>query len=268
MQTLPFETATDAIAPTRDRRRELAAGWMISHHDRVTSTQALAKDLPAWSVVWADEQSCGRGQAERSFVSDPGGIYLTAVLPYNGDAVAMKGFALAIGWGVCAVLRRAGITHARLRWPNDLMVGRVKVGGILVDQGGPRTLLVGVGLNVTNRPWVFDSALGGIAGRLADACDGRELPGREEWVTRVLRAIALAHREFGRIHLTGFVRVLSRYWGESRQVALEPARGKELTATNGWFLGIDQEGAVRLRTAPGVEAHVPAHHIQRLREVV
>ena len=242
-------------------------GWTISHHASVVSTQALARDLPAWSSVWADEQTSGRGQAERTFVSDAGGVYLTAVLPYDGDALAAKGFALAVGWAVSAVLLRAGIKSARLRWPNDLMVGIAKVGGILVDQGGPNTLLVGIGLNVTNRPWAADTTLQGIAGRLADACDERDLPAHDEWVTRLLGAIRLAHQEFTRVRLTGFAPVLNRCWGEPREVTLEPVRGVTLSATCGRFLGIDTHGAVRLRTAPGVEARVPAHHIQRLREV-
>lgn len=241
---------------------------MISHHVSVASTQALARELPPWSVVWADEQTAGRGQLERSFVSDTGGIYLTAVLPYDGDALAARGFALAVGWAIHAVLRRAGIVGARLRWPNDLMVGTVKVGGILVEQGGPNTLLVGLGLNVLNRPWVADPALCGIAGRVADFTGGKPVMEEEQWVAKVLRAIRLAWREFGRIRLSGFAPVLGHCWGEPLEVSLEPARGVTLAATCGLFLGIDSHGAVRLRTAPGVEARVPAHHIQRLRELV
>jgi BirA family biotin operon repressor/biotin-[acetyl-CoA-carboxylase] ligase len=240
---------------------------MISHYASVVSTQALSRPLPAWSAVWADEQTAGRGQEERRFVSDPGGIYLTAVLPYEGDALAAKGFALAVGWGICTALRRAGVMQLRLRWPNDLMVGMAKVGGILVEQGGPDTLLVGVGLNITNRPWVSDATLCGVAGRLADSFGRQPVPERDEWVTRLLRAIRLAHREFGRIRLAGFAPVMDRCWGEPHDVALEPARGVTLAATCGRFLGIDSRGAVRLRTAPGVEARVPAHHIQKLREV-
>ena len=242
-------------------------GWMIAHHASVPSTQALARGLPPWSAVWADEQTAGRGQLERSFVSDTGGIYLTAVLPYDGDALAARGFALAAGWAVHAVLRRAGVREARLRWPNDLMVGTSKVGGILVEQGGVNTLLVGIGLNVNNRPWLADPALCGIAGRLADFTGGNPVMEAEEWVRRLLRAIQLAWREFGRIRLAGFAPVLGHCWGEPREVALQPTRGVTLAATRGWFLGIDTPGAVRLRTAPGVEARVPAHHIERLREV-
>lgn len=241
--------------------------WRLEHHGEVASTQRLALELPAWSAVWADVQTAGRGQASRTFVSDAGGLYLTAVLPYAGDALAARGFALAVGWAVRRVLRRAGFRDVRLRWPNDLMVGTAKVGGILVEQGGPHTLLVGLGMNLTNAPWVNDEELKGIAGRLADANPGRPLPERVTLVRQLLQAMAFAHREFGRRRLAGFAALLQRCWGEPREVVLEPARGVMLTVARGWFLGIDAEGAVKLKTGTGEIVAVPAHHIARLREV-
>ena len=248
-------------------QRTLRPVWSITHQPIVHSTQTLARDLPAWSAVWADEQTAGRGQAERSFVSDPGGVYLTAVLPYDGDALAARGFALAVGWALCVALRRAGVDQVRLRWPNDLMVGMAKVGGILVEQGGPRTVLVGVGLNVTNRPWVSAPELQGEAGRLADYVGAPGLPEPAELVTAVLRAIRLAQRMFVRRRLGGLVPLLARCWGEPHAVALEPAGGVTLAVTGGVFQGIDEHGALRLRSAHGDEARVPAHHIHRMREV-
>jgi len=243
------------------------AHWRLEHHGEVPSTQRLALELPAWSAVWADVQTAGRGQASRTFVSDAGGLYLTAVLPYAGDALAARGFALAVGWAVRRVLRRAGFRDVRQRWPNDLMVGTAKVGGILVEQGGPHTLLVGLGLNLTNVPWAHDAELRGLAGRLADANKGRPLPERVTLVRQLLQAMAFAHREFGRRRLAGFSSLLERCWGEPREVVLEPARGVKLAAERGWFTGIDAEGAVKLRTEPGAIVAVPAHHIARLREV-
>lgn len=241
--------------------------WSITHHATVGSTQLLARDLSAWSAVWAEEQTAGRGQAERTFVSDPGGLYLTAVLPYDGDTLASRGFALAVGWALCVTLRRVGVSDVRLRWPNDLMVGWAKVGGILVEQGGPRTLLVGVGLNVTNRPWVSDPALQGVAGRLADYMGAAAVPEPAELVSALLRAIRLARRMFARRRLAGLAPVLDRCWGEARQVVLEPAGGVALAVNGGFFRGIDTQGAVRLCSEHGEEARVPAHHIHRMREV-
>jgi BirA family biotin operon repressor/biotin-[acetyl-CoA-carboxylase] ligase len=265
------QTASAGGAPTRApaSRRPTGASlrWRLEHHAEVMSTQRLARELPAWAAVWADVQTAGRGQAERTFVSDAGGIYLTAVLPYSGDVAATRGFALAVGWAVRRVLRRAGFRDVRLRWPNDLMVGTAKVGGILVEQGAPDTLLVGLGLNLTNAPWMHEAELQGIAGRLADANKGRPLPERVSLVRQLLGAIGFAHREFARRRLAGFATLLTRCWGEAREVVLEPARGVEMPVARGCFLGITAEGAVRLKTATGAITAVPAHHVARLREV-
>ncbi|MFX8754992.1 hypothetical protein ABTM47_19545, partial [Acinetobacter baumannii] len=57
----------------------------------------------------------------------------------------------------CArALRRVGLPDIRLKWPNDLRIGRAKIGGILIEQrgeaGGVCRLVIGVGLNVAMRP--------------------------------------------------------------------------------------------------------------------
>lgn len=244
--------------------------WEIEWHDRVTSTQTVARDRPAWTAVIADEQVAGRGQAERAFVSDRGGLYLTAVLPYAGDALRARGFALAVGWAVRKVLRRAGATELRLRWPNDLMVGSLKVGGILVEQGGPHTLLVGIGLNLTNRPWLADSTLEGVAGRLADAvvdAAGLSWPNRGALVDVLLAAVRRAHRTFGRDALAGLAFRLNDCWGPPREVIIEPVAGGQRGEARGWFHSIDLDGRVVLRETDGGIVAIPAHHIGRLREV-
>jgi BirA family biotin operon repressor/biotin-[acetyl-CoA-carboxylase] ligase len=243
------------------------SGWTVEHQDRVGSTQSLARGRPAWSAVVAGEQLAGRGQATRSFTSDPGGLYVTAVLPYAGDALETRGFALAVGWALRETLLRMGVRDLRLRWPNDLMVGPRKVGGILVEQGGPDTLLVGVGLNVTNHPWIADPALQSIAGRLADAVAGRALPEVERMAKEVLQAIRTAHETFARDRLAGFAVRLNDCWGPSREVMIEPAGGVPRAEVQGWFRGIDQDGRVLVQAVGGETVAIPAHEIGRLREV-
>ena len=241
-------------------------GWTVERRGCVESTQALARGRPAWSAVTAAEQTAGRGQATRSFVSDPGGLYITAVLPYSGDASETRGFALAVGWALREALRERGVRRLRLRWPNDLMIGARKVGGILVEQGGPDTLLVGVGLNVTNRPWIVDTELAGVAGRLADALEGGVVLESEQLTASVLEAIRRAHDTFGKLRLAGFASRLNRCWGRSREVVLDPAGGVLLGEQRGLFRGIDAEGRVRIELASGEIEAIPAHRIGRLRE--
>jgi BirA family biotin operon repressor/biotin-[acetyl-CoA-carboxylase] ligase len=227
----------------------------------------LARGLTAWSAVVAQEQAVGRGQAERTFQSDPGGLYVTAVLPYAGNPLASRGFALAVGWAVCELLRELGVVNIRLRWPNDLMVGARKVGGILVEQGGPDTLLVGIGLNVTNRPWLADSTLVRTAGRLVDAVTTPGLPDPGDLAERVLEAIRTAHDVFAHERLAGLVPRLEACWGEPWEVEIEAARGVALRVRQGRVRGIDAQGCILLETMAGTTTPVPAHHIGRLREV-
>jgi len=103
----------------------------------------------------AESQSAGRGRLGRGWVSAHGeGLYLSLVLlparAPNPAAVTM-GAGLAVLEGV----RALGVRHARLKWPNDVLVSNAKLAGILVESRGldparPHAV-VGVGLNVLQR---------------------------------------------------------------------------------------------------------------------
>ncbi|MBI5690879.1 MAG: biotin--[acetyl-CoA-carboxylase] ligase [Verrucomicrobia bacterium] len=241
-------------------------GWSVKFYDRVESTQQLARGRPVWSAVVAREQTAGRGQADRTFTSDPGGLYVTAVLPYAGDPMASRGFALAVGWAVREALLEFEVGDLRLRWPNDLMVGDRKVGGILVEQDGPGSLLVGIGLNVTNHPWLAAPELAAIAGRLADTTPYGRLPEAAVLASSVLVAIRAAHEVFSTRRLAGFTAIANNCWGAPREVELEPVAGIGLPLTRGRFMGIDAEGNLLLEGAAKERARIPSHHVARLRE--
>lgn len=257
--------ARSEIAPPQ--KDHAPSPWRVERHGVVESTMTLARGLPAWSAVMAEEQTAGRGQAQRSFVSDRGGVYMTAVLPYSGDALASRGFALAVGCAVRTALNQIGVRGLRLKWPNDLMIGRAKVGGILVEQGTRETLLVGIGVNVTNCPWRAVPELAGIAGTLSDAA-ADELsapPERPVVAAALLVGIARAHEEFAREGWRGLVARLNACWEGAREVELTLVGRKPVV--RGEFLGVDANGALHLLAKEGVSIVVPAHHVERLREV-
>lgn len=243
-----------------------AGGWTVEWLESVESTQAVARTRPAWTAVLAEEQTAGRGQRERTFTSDRGGFYLTAVLPFDGDAAGWRGFALAVGRAVLLALTDFGVEDLRLRWPNDLMIGPRKVGGILVEQGGPRTLLVGLGLNLSNRPWLADHTLRYSAARLLDHCN-RALTSPGQLLDPILVALRRAYEEFSVGRLAGLVPELNRCWGARRHVWLEAAPEVDLPETEGAFAGIDEHGHVLIARPDGSQATIPEHHIQRLVEV-
>lgn len=255
-----------ATDPFGEYLQVVVAGWEVRRYGTISSTQDAGAGLGPWTAAVADAQTSGRGQWQRVFTSDRGGFYMTAVLPFNGDPVQWRGFALAVGWAVAAQFRARAIASLRLRWPNDLMIGDRKVGGILVSQGRPDTLCVGLGMNVRNRPWLHDPSLRTIACRLAD--HAREDRLDFGFLARaVLSAVRLAHANFCQLGLSGIADQLNQSWGGARSVVLELAPGAPAEEVAGRFQGILPNGDLLLDGAAGERVVVRSHLVKRLREV-
>lgn len=134
--------------------------------DSATSTNTWAaahiSTLPHLSIVRALSQTAGRGQRGNSWESSPGkNITLSAVLRLK-DFPARRQFAIseATALAVVATLSDYGI-DARVKWPNDIYVGDMKICGILIEHAvGGSTLLhsiCGMGLNVNQERFVSDA---------------------------------------------------------------------------------------------------------------
>ena len=114
----------------------------VVHLESVASTQDVARDLPLGSVVVADHQTAGRGRLEHRWEAPPGTALLVSfVLAPNP--------VLSLAAGVAAA--EACAQGVRLKWPNDLLLGGRKVGGILVE-ATPAKAVCGIGINLTWAP--------------------------------------------------------------------------------------------------------------------
>ena len=114
----------------------------IIHLDSVASTQDVARGLPVGSVVVADHQTSGRGRLEHRWEAPPGTALLVSfVLAPNP--------LLSLAAGVAAA--EACDQDVRLKWPNDLLVGGRKVGGILVEATAAKAVC-GIGINLSWAP--------------------------------------------------------------------------------------------------------------------
>jgi BirA family biotin operon repressor/biotin-[acetyl-CoA-carboxylase] ligase len=141
----------------------------LFYYERVGSTMDLIHELAErgaepGTVVVAGEQLEGRGSRGRSWYSPPGGLWLSAL--YRPPSLGgIEVISLRVGLALARVLASFVPTPVRLKWPNDLMLGERKLGGILCEarwQGeGLAWVAVGVGLNVRNpiAPELRDSAL-------------------------------------------------------------------------------------------------------------
>jgi len=111
------------------------------------------------SVVVARRQSAGRGRQGRTWV-DCGGLHLSVAIPPH-PASLEKGFSVWLGLMVVLALREEFNLDARLKWPNDILVGERKLGGILLERtgSGEVNLVAGMGLNILTRREDFPSEL-------------------------------------------------------------------------------------------------------------
>lgn len=116
---------------------------------------ASAEDgAPEWTVLVSGEQRAGRGRLGRTWVAPPGSSLLVSVLLRPGIPAPRVGLlSMAAAVAMARASAHAAGVHVRCKWPNDLLCGDRKVGGILpesVVQGRRTThVVIGAGVNVT-----------------------------------------------------------------------------------------------------------------------
>lgn len=236
--------------------------WHVHHHDLVESTNDLAGQLPGWHAVVAARQTSGRGRYRRTWVSDAGGLWLSAVLPTPGPADRWAILPLAAGWALREMLATLGVAGTRLRWPNDLMIGPAKLAGILVERFNPATAVIGIGINYTNDPAAADPDLAGRVTRLADLV--QPLPPREAVLATLLAHLAQAQQRIAAGGLSQLLPTLNTAWHTGRvTVTLHPPAS---TVLHGTFHGVTETGDLILHTDDAHEHILPPLDVALLRE--
>ncbi len=121
-----------------------------------TNSDAMAaahSGAPHGSVWLADEQTAGRGRGDHRWHSAAGdGLYASVLLRLQIPALRLPLLPLVAGLAAAQAIRDVAAVDIDLRWPNDLLVGSRKTGGILVEAGGSAQqqnfAVIGVGINV------------------------------------------------------------------------------------------------------------------------
>jgi BirA family transcriptional regulator, biotin operon repressor / biotin---[acetyl-CoA-carboxylase] ligase len=111
-----------------------------------------AAGAPEGLVIAAEEQNAGKGRLGRTWQARPGSaLTFSALLRPRSVPSAARGWSPLLA-GVAAVraMRRQTGVDARLKWPNDVLVGAGKVAGILAEQAGD-AIVLGIGINVLGR---------------------------------------------------------------------------------------------------------------------
>ena len=159
--------------------RESGKTCKVFVHDEVDSTNSFAERLLANGekgpfAVLANSQKEGRGRLGRNWHSPRGGnLYLSVGFKPNVDILKLRSFTLWQGIQIATLLRSlTGIEGISVKWPNDLVHDKGKVGGMLteasIDCERVRSLVFGIGLNVNCPLKIFPSSLAKISTSLED----------------------------------------------------------------------------------------------------
>lgn len=251
-------------APEKEREQLRLEGWILHEFASLPSTNPIAGALPPWHAVRADIQTGGRGRTGRAWVSDAGGLWISATIPVPGPRHKWSVLPLAAGWAMVESLHRLGVTGLRLRWPNDVLLGRRKLAGLLVEQFRPETAVVGIGLNVFNQPHGLDPALDGHTVTLSElvSMQDRSLRDVASLVLRSLRTV----QEI--LAMDGFPEIAQRInqqWDNERHVEL--TLNNQSGPIRGYFRSIDEEGRLAFTAADGTSQILDATQVALLREL-
>jgi BirA family biotin operon repressor/biotin-[acetyl-CoA-carboxylase] ligase len=212
----------------------------------------------AGTLVTARRQRTGRGRSGRPWHSPEGNLYMSLLLRPSLEAAAVPPLSLVAGIAVCRAARALGAA-AQLKWPNDVVVGSRKLGGILVESssraGRVEHVIVGVGVNVAARG--FPDELAETATSLA--IERGEAPATEEVLERILGELEAPLAEY----LAGGVAAIAPAWLALARDLRRPAVatiGNE--RVRGRVIGLTASGALEIETASGERRAVVAGPVE------
>jgi BirA family transcriptional regulator, biotin operon repressor / biotin---[acetyl-CoA-carboxylase] ligase len=158
---------------------------LVEFHRSLPSTSDRLRDMARagaqpFTTVVSESQTAGRGREGRLWRSAPGaGLWMSVLLPLPpGGPPGVT--PLAVGVAVAEALEALGIEQVRLKWPNDVLVQRRKVAGILCEvahgpDGGSVGIIAGVGVNLLD-PGPNDDAAGLRPGWVAESLGAGRVP--------------------------------------------------------------------------------------------
>lgn len=221
---------------------------LIHRVDSVPSTQDILHAMaqagaPAGTAVAAAEQTLGRGSRGRGWESPRGGLWLSVLLRPGGEP-ALEVLSLRTALAVAGAIEQAvpGVMLG-LKWPNDLLLGGLKVGGVLCEArwhgAMPGWIAVGIGINVVN---AIPVSLATRAVSLATVTETGLPEGLAEPVASAVAALGRAVGYLGDAELAEF-RARDMLVGRAIR---EPVAGV--------VEGIAADGALQVRRADGTLA--------------
>jgi BirA family biotin operon repressor/biotin-[acetyl-CoA-carboxylase] ligase len=222
-----------------------------------TNSYLLGREAPApglFRVALTDNQVAGRGRHGKTWQSPRGsGLALSVAYTFAETPANLAALTLAIGVGAIEALARLGIVGVELKWPNDLIAGDGKLGGILTEtQSLPdRAIMVvtGLGLNLDLDPAVASRLETGGGRRAVDLVGfAGSLPCRNQLAATLIDSLC---ETFVAYESTGFAAYAGRWmqsdWLRGRALTVDTPKAR----LQGVGAGIADDGALLVAMASG-----------------
>jgi BirA family biotin operon repressor/biotin-[acetyl-CoA-carboxylase] ligase len=208
-----------------------------------TLLTARADASPSGTVLIAERQTAGRGRLGRQWHAEPDASLTFSLLYKIPRGQMPSGLSLAVGVAVAEALHELGVADVQLKWPNDILRGGRKVGGILIELAASNAV-IGIGLNLRLPAGLPDDVKAGAAA-LDVHIDRNHL---------MARLLAALHGALEAFASGGFAALRDR-WLAFNAYAGAPVRviSEFAVPIEGICAGVDVDGALLLETAVCVQ---------------
>ena len=267
-----LEKVPDILLPDLLRKRMKGSlfGKRFHHFFKTDSTNHVAMELgyagePEGAVVLAEEQTAGRGRVGRSWHSERGtGIYATLLLRPTLSPAQAPLLTMVAGLSARAAIQAQTGMSVDLKWPNDLLLGGAKVGGILTEMHAEpslvRFVVIGLGINVNQEK--FPAEIAGLATSLRKESGGKS-HSRLELLVRLLGQF---ESDYNQLLREGSAYIVDRFQRESdfadgKRVKVETGFETYFGKTN----GLSPEGMLMVKRDDGRVMTVIAGDVSEVR---
>ncbi|AOA57425.1 biotin--[acetyl-CoA-carboxylase] ligase [Acinetobacter larvae] len=237
------------VATRNVQQRLSAAGHypeVVLLKPSTTSTNDDVKQLAETGVssilVCSEQQTQGRGQHQKNWLSPVGNIYLSTLLETR---TALNGcLALEIALNILQMPALKGLHGLQIKWPNDLYSAQGKWGGILVEPLNQHQVVVGVGINLYPLPDTLDQANTSLS--QLGLCQIDRLT--------LISELYLAIQHAGQWFDHGCYRLAERFnhYAAFKDQAVQFTT-RDQQYIQGIFIGIASDGSVKIQTQQGIE---------------
>jgi BirA family transcriptional regulator, biotin operon repressor / biotin---[acetyl-CoA-carboxylase] ligase len=218
-----------------------------------TNAEAMRRSLsgcptPLW--IRADRQTRGRGRSGRPWQSDhTGNLYASLLLDLRCGPETAAQLSLVAGVAVIDAIRSLSADNTmcdlQLKWPNDILIGPAKAGGILIESTrhrGVLSVVIGIGLNLAGSP--------GDTGRAVTSLNLHNIHANPELMLRHVRQhmdLWLGIWQEG----AGFGSCRQAWSARATPIGTKLTVNAGVGPVSGTFQSLDEDGALLLQTSRG-----------------